>query len=300
MLTTADMPIKLDDVTFGQGRGDKPDVLLAGRSAGEYGIGVARLRFAGGAFAKGSAPYHLLMFNLGPPARISCRVNNKSLEHVAPRGNITVCPAGSEFSGKSSESLNILLFAIPREPLACFCAEHAKPKSALLERLSGWDGYLLGAARDLIDEAANGFSGGPRYWAELTDALFCRLFEDYLFVEPDAGRGVLTPEALARINAYVTEHLGDPIDVDTIADVAAKGRSQFPRIFRRSVGLSPYQYLVRLRLKHALQMMGLGEMTLAEVAAATGFVDQSHLCRWMKRVYGTSPAQFASAAHPPG
>jgi AraC-like DNA-binding protein len=169
----------LDNVTFGQAGGGQPDLLLAARSAGEHGVGLAELRFAGGAFAKGSASHHLLVFQLGSPARVSCRVNNKSLEHVAPGGNITICPADSDFAAENGDSLKTLIFIIPKEPLACLSAEHAEPKAALLEKLSG-----------------------------------C--------------------------------------------------------------------------------------VTLAEVAAATGFVDQSHLCRWIKRVDGASPARLTSAARQPG
>jgi AraC family transcriptional regulator len=286
----------LDNVTFAQGSGGGPGILFAAESAGEYGIGVARLGFASGAFAKGAASHHLLIFNLGPAARVFCRVNDKFLSHVAQTGNVTVCPADTEFAAESEGSLNVLLCVIPQEPLAYFSAEHAKPRTTLLETLSGYDRYLLGVASDLADEAANGFSSGPRYWTELTDALLGCLFEHYLRAAPLIERGVLTSETLVRINTYVTEHLGEPVDVDTIADLAAKGRAHFPRVFRRSVGMSPYQYLVRLRLKHALRMMGLREMTLAEVAAATGFDDQSHLCRWMKRVYGASPSRLAAPA----
>jgi AraC family transcriptional regulator len=291
--------LDLNTVTFRQGDGNEPDVLFAVKSGGEHGIGLAEFRFAGGAFVKGSASHHLLMFQPGSPARISCHVGNKFLEHIAPRGNVTICPADTEFVAASGEPLDILTFTIPRESLACFTAERARPKTTLPEKLSGCDDYLLGVAHDLADEAANGFSSGPRYWTELTDALLCRLFEDYLIAQRDAGRGILSPETLSRINVYVTAHLADPIDVDLIADVAAKGRSQFPRIFRRSVGMSPYQYLVRLRLKSALQMMSAGEMSLAEVAVATGFVDQSHLCRWIKRIYGTSPKKLTRTARRP-
>jgi AraC family transcriptional regulator len=287
---------QLDETIFIQRSGEAPDVLLTATSAGEHGIGVARFRFADGAVARGHASHHLLMFSLAEPARIACRVNSMRLDHLAPTGNVTLCPAGSDFGGESASSLNILLLAIPKEPIACLSAERARPQTKLAPRLSGCDDHLLGIAGDLFDEAASAFLGGPRCWAELTDALISHLLDAYLLAEPVAPRGVLTREALARINAYVLEHLEEPIDVDTIADLALKGRSQFPRIFRRSVGMSPYQYVIRLRLRQALRLMKRAEIPLAEVAAATGFVDQSHLCRWIKRIYGTSPAQLLGSA----
>jgi AraC family transcriptional regulator len=283
----------LDGVMFEQGSGGRPEVLIATKSAGEYGIGIVQFRFAGGAFSKGAALHHLLMFNLGNPVLITCQIGQKLLDHVAPTGNVTICPADTEFSAESSYSVDTLLLAIPTDLFACLSAEHSKPMASPAEKLSGCDDVLFAIARELADEAASGFSSGPHYWTEVTDTLLSCLFENHHSVRLPGGRGVLNAETLTRINAYVGEHLAEPIDVDMLADVAAKGRSHFPRIFRRSVGMSPYQYLVRLRLKYALRMISEGEMTLTEVAAATGFTDQSHLCRWTKRVYGTSPAQLA-------
>ncbi|WP_166676353.1 helix-turn-helix transcriptional regulator [Paraburkholderia rhizosphaerae] len=235
------------------------------------------------------------MFDLGGErGPISCRIGNRSLVHVSLPGNIAICPADIEFHGETRNSSRYLLLSIPKHSLAFFAAERAGSPCTLNAVLSGYDAQLLAAAGQLADEAAAGFSSGPSYWNELTDVLYGRLFQNYLFAaERSVDRTALEPRVMARINAYVTAHLCEPIDVDTIAAVAGKGRFHFPRIFRRSVGMSPYQYLVQLRLRHAIKMIRESEMSLVEIAAATGFVDQSHLCRWVKRVYGATPTQFA-------
>ena len=66
--------------------------------------------------------------------------------------------------------------------------------------------------------------------------------------------------------------------------------SQFhlSRAFVRSVGVSPYQYIVHLLLQHAVELVRQGRLGLAEIAATTGFADQSHLSRWIKRAHGVS------------
>ena len=73
-------------------------------------------------------------------------------------------------------------------------------------------------------------------------------------------------------------------------------RSQFhfSRVFRRSVGVSPYRYIVYLRLRRAVELVCEGRLGLAEIAAGTGFADQSHLSRWVRRVHGVSPTQMLS------
>ena len=71
-------------------------------------------------------------------------------------------------------------------------------------------------------------------------------------------------------------------------------RSQFhfSRAFTRSVGVSPHRYMVHLRLQRAVEMVRDGKFSLAEIAAKTGFADQSHLTRWVRRVHGVSPTQI--------
>jgi AraC family transcriptional regulator len=287
-----------DEVVLEQEGGCPPEILHAARSPGESGIEIARLGFSGRAFAAGCAGRHTLMFQLTVAHQpVRCQIGNQSLQHVADPGNVAICPAETEFRGEVAAPMNLLLLSVPKDSLTCFAAEHGKSTIRLAARLSGCDAPLLAAARELVDEANACFSGGPSYWSELTDTLYSHLLRDDLPGEPQRERAVLGSEIMLRINRYVTAHLSEPIDIDTIADVAGKGRFHFPRIFRRSVGTSPYQYLIQLRLRHAIRMIRSAERSLAEVAMATGFVDQSHLCRWVKRIYGVSPAQFVKPPH---
>jgi AraC family transcriptional regulator len=56
--------------------------------------------------------------------------------------------------------------------------------------------------------------------------------------------------------------------------------------------VTPYRYVVHLRLQAAIDRIRSG-MSLAQVAADTGFSDQSHLSRWIRRVHGVPPSQLA-------
>jgi transcriptional regulator GlxA family with amidase domain len=58
--------------------------------------------------------------------------------------------------------------------------------------------------------------------------------------------------------------------------------------------VSPHQYLIQVRVNNARWLLsaGSGERSLAEVASAVGFADQSHLTRHFKRVTGLTPRQF--------
>ena len=101
-------------------------------------------------------------------------------------------------------------------------------------------------------------------------------------------------ELLAQIKDYIVSNIGEPIEVAALAEIAGRSPFHFSRVFRRSVGVSPHRYIVHLRLQRALELARGGQVELAEIAARTGFADQSHLWRWVRRVHGVSLAQLVT------
>ena len=69
-------------------------------------------------------------------------------------------------------------------------------------------------------------------------------------------------------------------------------RFQLVRAFSRATGLTPHAYLVQARVHLARRLIG-GKMPLAEVAAASGFADQSHMTRAFTARYGLAPGVYA-------
>ena len=105
-------------------------------------------------------------------------------------------------------------------------------------------------------------------------------------------RGKLGKDVLERVRNHVMAHLDEPINVEALANMARLSPFHFTRVFSRSVGITPHRYVVRLRLQRAADLVREGRSGLAEIAARTGFADQSHLSRWIRRVHGVSPTQL--------
>jgi AraC-like DNA-binding protein len=64
------------------------------------------------------------------------------------------------------------------------------------------------------------------------------------------------------------------------------------RLFHQKVGMPPHAYLNQVRVERAKKMLKSGNYTIGQVAAETGFVDQSHLTRQFKRIVGMTPGQY--------
>jgi AraC family transcriptional regulator len=111
-------------------------------------------------------------------------------------------------------------------------------------------------------------------------------------VDESRARGRLGRDVLERLKDYIMVHLDEPIEVGVLADVAGRSPFHFTRVFTKSVGLTPHRYVVHLRLRRAIELARGGRQGLVEIAACTGFADQSHLSRWVRRVHGVSITQL--------
>ena len=100
------------------------------------------------------------------------------------------------------------------------------------------------------------------------------------------------PGAIARVREYILDRLTENIRLEDIASVAGLSPFHLQRLFVRHQGVSPLEFLLQHRVKLATELLGRG-MPAADVAAETGFYDQSHLNRHFKRIVGVTPGRFA-------
>jgi AraC-like DNA-binding protein len=106
------------------------------------------------------------------------------------------------------------------------------------------------------------------------------------------AQGGLSPGAMRRIREYVEAHLGDSMDLATLAAVAGLSIHHFARGFKQSTGLTPHHYLTQKRVERAQDMLAHTALSLSEIAYAVGFSDQSHLARHFRQILGITPGQF--------
>lgn len=105
----------------------------------------------------------------------------------------------------------------------------------------------------------------------------------------------LSSRQLRRAISYIQAHLNEEICLDAIADELGFSRYYFCRLFKQSTGFSPYQYIIRCRIKRAKRLLKKGEESIAEIALACGFSHQSHLHRHFKRFTGVTPQKFRNS-----
>ncbi|MCP3990748.1 MAG: AraC family transcriptional regulator [Actinomycetia bacterium] len=105
-------------------------------------------------------------------------------------------------------------------------------------------------------------------------------------------------ESLQHVVAYVREHLPETIRVGEMAAVAECSTDQLDRRIRKVFGMTAKQYVLRVRVDRAAELLADTDLPLATVASTVGFYDQSDLTRRFARLIGQTPAQFRLATQP--
>jgi AraC family transcriptional regulator len=139
-------------------------------------------------------------------------------------------------------------------------------------------------------------TGDRMYPEALSTAPAVRLLREYDAARPELKRryGGLPRKKLVCAVEYIQDQLGTDLTVSGIAQAICMSPYHFMRLFKKSTGQSPHQYVIEARVRKAKELLATGKLTIREAALYVGFVDQSHLTRHFKRVFGMPPRTFLS------
>ena len=91
---------------------------------------------------------------------------------------------------------------------------------------------------------------------------------------------------------YVETHYAEEVDLKTLINLTGLSRNGFIRTFTTTFNMTPWRYLTTIRLNAARKLLETTNKLLADIAAETGFFDQSHLTRVFKKERGMTPGEY--------
>lgn len=111
--------------------------------------------------------------------------------------------------------------------------------------------------------------------------IYCR--EHHLFISP--------ARQISTVLLYIADHIGQNIELEELCGLAGYNEQYFIRLFKKTIGLAPYQYIISYRLKEAKKLLESG-MSITQVAKATGYSDIKSFSRSFRKKVGLSPSDF--------
>ncbi len=92
---------------------------------------------------------------------------------------------------------------------------------------------------------------------------------------------------------YIQDNLTQDISLEAIANELGISRYYFCRLFKKSTGVSPHQYVIQCRIDRAKKLLSQKHKNIADVALQVGFTNQSHFSKHFKRIVGITPKKFS-------
>jgi DNA-binding NarL/FixJ family response regulator len=114
-------------------------------------------------------------------------------------------------------------------------------------------------------------------------------------VDPFVQSGSVWPRlgrAVSRVVGSLSTHFGENLSVDDLARAAGISGSHLAHLFRAETGMTIRTFLTKVRVEIARDLMMHTDENLADIAAAAGFFDASHLSRVFRAVRGKRPSEY--------
>jgi AraC family transcriptional regulator len=248
------------------------------------------------------ATEHLVAVSLAA-GRIVRNAAGKAETSTLVPGSVCLQPANAQSHWSWDTRLTLTLLALEPAFLLRVADETfglAAHEVELLPAVRRSDPVVATIVATLSREASEAQPGNEVYAQSLAHILAVHLLRQYNRRKPVAPAAATQPPASAptgRAVQFIQERFSEDIALADIAAAARVSPYHLTRIFKQATGMSPHQYLIQVRVTNAraLLMAGAGRRSVAEVADAVGFSDQSHLTRHMKRLLGVTPGEVRAA-----
>jgi transcriptional regulator GlxA family with amidase domain len=118
----------------------------------------------------------------------------------------------------------------------------------------------------------------------------------------DAGDSPHLEMRLGRALSWIDQNLHRTVGVAELAARAAMSERTFLRRFREATGVSPVEYLLRSRIRRAMDLLDrrTSKVSMSEIAAGCGFEDSNYFSRQFRRKTGQSPSEYLARPGSPG
>jgi AraC-like DNA-binding protein len=145
--------------------------------------------------------------------------------------------------------------------------------------------------RKFMSEVENKTSGYQKVLEALSTLISHCLIRELFKVDMNA-KFTNYKFGIDRILEYMHQHYRDRITIEDLAQKSNASPSHFIRNFKKETGLSPIDYLIKLRIKKSQKLIMIGTMNMTEISHTCGFGSTSHFSSSFSKVVGISPKQY--------
>jgi len=162
-----------------------------------------------------------------------------------------------------------------------------------------WEKRVLDMLQDMRKMFDSAKSWGWEYEVSIKTAQLWFLLISNLTLSPEE-----TPkhekrqqERLQLMLSFIHQHYASPITLQEIADAAHLSISECTRSFKKTIRTTPYDYLIKYRIKKGIELLTSTDRTITEIAGKTGFNHVNHFVQSFKKIQGRTPKEYRRFRH---
>ncbi len=272
------------------------------RSSQAYGwknILVEEFRQPPGQEKYQSSTEHTLCLSLNRrPSRILQVIGDRRYSSLLTQGDISITPAGALLFCQWDREDRYLRIRIATEFLHQVAQEAIEidtDRVELMPEFRDRNPQVEQIGMMLLAELKSGGLAGQLYVESLTNVLAVYLLRSYSAVQPRVVLydGGLSDRQLLQVIDYINEHLED-VKLSDLAQLLGISQFHFSRLFKRSMGVAPHQYVLQQRVERAKQLLKETKLSVMEIALLCGFSSHSHLGKYFRQHTGMAPKAYRS------
>ena len=212
------------------------------------------------------------------------------------RGATAIIPRGTLHRSLWRKEIQFMFVALDPKLLERLGQEVAAPDDIELipHFATQKDMLIQGIIFSLKDELESRGMGGSLYVEQLTTTLAIHLLRKYGVRKPQISTysDGLPKYKLQKVFEYINVNLDCDIKLVDLAELVGMSQYYFCHLFKQSMGIAPYQYVIQQRVERAKQLLKCRDVAISEVALACGFANQSHLTKHFHKLTEITPKAY--------
>lgn len=269
---------------------------LSSQTYGWENITVEQFHTSAGEANCPASDEHTIYLSLAArPVRLLQVQGDKTYTGLYSKGDISITPEKTPLFARWSSDDHYLQIRLASRFIQTVATEALNlDRLALRPEARTRDPHIESVGAMLLAELKQKGAGGRLYAESLANVLAVHLLRQYASAKPQIATyaGGLPERQRMQVLEYIHEHLEQDIRLAKLAQLLDVSQFHFSRLFKQSVGISPYQYLIQQRIERAKQLLKQTSHPITEIAFLCGFSSHSHLSKQFRQLMGITPSDY--------
>ncbi|MEM6436615.1 MAG: helix-turn-helix domain-containing protein [Cyanobacteria bacterium P01_D01_bin.115] len=238
------------------------------------------------------------LFLSSRPFQFSHRQERRTHTGLYSKGDLLITPADTPLITLAEGDVQIVQIRLRDAFVRQVAGETLERDSDRIELVPAFqtrDSQIEAIATLLLAELHQECLGNQLYADSLANVLAVHLLRHHATTRPELPiyEGGLPQRQLLQVLDYIDAHLGSEMTLANLAELVGMSQFHFGRLFKQSLGLSPYQYLLQQRVERAKQLLKhTADKSIVEIALECGFNSHSHFGRKFRQLTGITPKAY--------